>query len=620
MPDIRSNTVIKKHDMNFGVEIRQEGGVDFRLWAPDLRQVVLCLDGEGDERLLEMESQAEGWHRYFDEKSGPGTRYSFQIDDTLQVPDPASRCQPEGVHQASMVTDPRDWPWQDDDWRGRPLEEAVFYELHVGTFSRKGDYAGVEEKLDYLADLGVTAIQLMPIAAFAGGRNWGYDGVLPYAPAACYGPPEMLKSLIQAAHRRGIMVFLDVVYNHFGPEGNYLHLYASSFFTERYRTPWGAAIRFSGEGSHWVRRFFIENALYWLEEFHFDGLRLDAVHAINDPSEITFLDELAEAVNNGPGRERHIHLILENYDNEAKLLARDRNGKPRHYSAQWNDDIHHAMHILLTGESDGYYMDYADNPLAHLGRCLTEGFAYQGEISAWRQGKRRGSPSVGLPPAAFVNFLQNHDQIGNRAFGERLSVLVDKEPLRVMSAILLLAPQPPLLFMGQEWSCEQPFLYFCDFGDDLAPKVRDGRRQEFAGFAAFRDKRKLQKIPDPCAVETFEECRLDWSRSDEEKYRQWLALHRKLLLIRKNHIMPRLGRAAITGSFTEPAPRGIVVEWQLADASRLNLYANFSDRRISIVIPEAEPLYLSKNIKSSRGGLELGSWSAAVYLQPGEKK
>ncbi len=336
-------------------------------------------------------------------EAGIGSRYRFQIEDGLLVPDPASRLQPEGVHGVSVVTDPLAWHWRDGDWTGRPLREAVFYELHVGTFSAAGSYAGVRQRLDYLADLGVTAIELMPVAAFAGCRNWGYDGVLPFAPSSCYGSPDDLKQLVEAAHRKGMMVFLDVVYNHFGPEGNYLHLYASSFFTDRFDTPWGEAIRFSGPLCRWVRRFFIENALYWLEEFHFDGLRLDAVHAIFDDSQPDILEELATAVREGPGKGRQVHLVLENDGNEVRYLAREK-GRPSFYDAQWNDDAHHAMHVLISGETDGYYLDYAENPAARLGRCLAEGFAYQGEESAWRGGRRRGSPSAGLPPIAFVDF------------------------------------------------------------------------------------------------------------------------------------------------------------------------------------------------------------------------
>jgi maltooligosyltrehalose trehalohydrolase len=376
------------------------------------------------------------------------------------------------VHGASEVIDPGAFAWEDGDWNGRPWAEAVLYELHVGTFSPEGTFAGAQRRLDYLAELGVTAIELMPVGDFPGRCNWGYDGVLPFAPDASYGRPEDLKRLIQAAHRRGLMVLLDVVYNHVGPEGNYLHVYArDAFFTERHHTPWGAAVNFDGPGSELVRRFFVDNALYWLEEYHLDGLRLDAVHAILDDSPLHVLEEIAQAVREGPGRERALHLVLENDANQSRFLTRTAAGSPRWYDAQGNDDIHHALHAILTGERHGYYGDNADVPHRHLGRCLAEGFAHQGEASAYRGGEARGERSAHLPPGAFVGFLQNHDQVGNRAFGERLPVLAPPDALTLATAILLLAPSPPLLFMGEEHAAAVPFLYFCDFGPDLAAAV-----------------------------------------------------------------------------------------------------------------------------------------------------
>ncbi len=323
------------------------------------------------------------------QKPGPGSCYRFRIDGGLRVSDPASRYNPADVHGPSQVIDPCEFDWEDEGWRGRPWSEAVIYELHVGTFTLAGTFAGVKDRLDYLVDLGVTAIELMPVADFPGARNWGYDGVLPFAPESSYGHPEELKDLVQTAHQKGLMVFLDVVYNHFGPEGNYLHIYTPQFFSKRHSTPWGAAINFDGPGSRVVRDFFIHNALYWLTEYHFDGLRLDAVHAILDGSDPDILLELAEAVHRGPGKERHLHLVLENDQNAAHYFDRG-------YRAQWNDDIHHALHVLLTGETDGYYQDYADRPVGYIGRCLTEGFAYQGEPSSYRGGVPRGELSRDL--------------------------------------------------------------------------------------------------------------------------------------------------------------------------------------------------------------------------------
>jgi malto-oligosyltrehalose trehalohydrolase len=451
-----------------------------------------------------------GWFRRVAQSARPGTRYRYRIDGDLRVPDPASRWNPEDVHGPSEVVDPAGFDWHDDDWTGRPWQEAVIYELHVGTFSPEGTFAGVERRLDYLVDLGVTAIELMPVADFPGTRGWGYDGALLFAPEASYGRPEDLKRLVQAAHARGLMVFLDVVYNHFGPEGNFLHVYArEAFFTERHHTPWGAGINFDGPESRTVREFFVHNALFWLEEYRLDGLRLDAVHAIADDSPVHILRELAEAVRSGPGRGRRVHLVLENDANQARFLARLPSGEARWYDAQWNDDVHHALHVALAGERDGYYRDYAQDLLRQLGRCLAEGFAFQGEPSDYRDGEPRGEPSAHLPPAAFVNFLQTHDQVGNRAFGERLAALAEPDALAAAATVILLAPSPPLLFMGEEHAAPVPFLYFCDFGPDLARAVTAGRRQEFARFDRFADPAARSAIPDPNDPRTFQRSKLD---------------------------------------------------------------------------------------------------------------
>jgi len=399
----------RRHEMDFGAMVLGDGAVRFRLWAPAARHVGLCLDGAS--RPLPLTPASGGWFELTTRAAAHGTRYRYRIDDELLVPDPASRYNPQDVDGPSAVVDPFAFDWDDEDWLGRRWDEAVIYELHVGTFTREGTFAAIETKLDHLCELGVTALELMPIGDFSGTRGWGYDGVLPFAPDASYGDPAALKQLVAAAHRRGLMVFLDVVYNHFGPVGNYLPRYAPQFFTSRHRTPWGHAINFDGDDSRVVRDFFIHNALYWLDEFHLDGLRLDAVHAVRDDSVPHFLDELAATVRQRCAGGRHVHLILENDDNAAAFLARDADGTARRYTAQWNDDVHHSLHTCLTGERDGYYVDYADAPLEQLGRCLVAGFAYQGEYSSLR-GRRRGSSTAGLPLTAFVSFLQNHDQIG----------------------------------------------------------------------------------------------------------------------------------------------------------------------------------------------------------------
>jgi len=520
------------HRMPFGASVQDDGRVDFRLWAPGATRVDLCLDEHSVEAILPMTREADGWFSLAPEQAAPGNHYRYRIDGGLRVPDPASRFQPEDVHGPSQVVDPRSWRWTDLDWRGRPWEETVIYELHVGTFSAEGSFAAVMERLNYLADLGVTAIELMPIADFPGVRNWGYDGVLPFAPDSSYGRPEDLKALIQAAHGKGLMVFLDVVYNHFGPDGNYLHLYAPQFFTEHHQTPWGAAVNFDGPGSETVRRFFIHNAIYWLEEFHFDGLRLDAVDTIIDDSCPDILEELATAVHQRPGRARHVHLVLENDNNSVRYLSRDESGRPQHYTAQWNDDIHHAAHNLLTGESDGCYADYDDRPVWYLGRCLAQGFGYQGEPSVYRDGAARGTPSKTLPSTAFVSFVQNHDQAGNRPFGERIGSLSDPQHLRAVVSLLLLAPAPPLLFMGEEFAARQPFCFFCDFGPELAAAVSAGRRRGFARFKGFADLIGVASLPEPNDPATFHQSKLEWDGLSDAPHVDWLRFYRDLLKLR----------------------------------------------------------------------------------------
>jgi maltooligosyltrehalose trehalohydrolase len=566
----------RRHEMPFGAACLDDGGVRFRLWAPAARRVELCLAEEEGRVVLPMAAGPEGWFELVSDRARAGSCYGYRIDGADEVPDPASRFQPRGVHGLSQVVDPRTWSWRDGNWRGRPWEEAVIYEVHVGCFTPPGTLAALTARLDYLVELGVTALELMPLAAFPGRRNWGYDGVLPYAPADCYGAPEDLKLLVESAHQRQLMVLLDVVYNHFGPEGNYLHGYAPHFFTARHQTPWGDALNFAGAASSWVRRFFIENALYWLNEYHFDGLRLDAVHAIHDDSNPHLLVELAQEVRACCDPERRVHLILENDANQARYLGRDPAGRPRLYNAQWNDDWHHAAHVLATGETEGYYADYACSPLAQLGRCLSEGFAFQGEPSPFRRGQVRGEPSRELPPAAFVNFLQNHDQVGNRALGERLNRLAAPEVVRALSAVLLLAPSPPLLFMGQEWGATTPFLFFADFGPELARLVSEGRRREFADFAAFATPEQRRLIPDPEALETFAASVLVWDESQSPAGRQWLDFHRRLLALRRREIIPLVARLANgAAGWRTFADRGLQVVWPFGDGKEsLVLLAN----------------------------------------------
>jgi len=562
----------RKHEMPFGAECRQDGTVRFRLWAPKAASVAVRLPEL--ERDFPMSALQDGWFEVVTE-SRAGTQYQFKIDNQHSVPDPASRFQTSTVHGASEIIDPLAYEWRDTEWNVRPWEEAVIYELHVGTFSREGTFAGAEAKLDYLSELGITAVELMPLSSFPGERNWGYDGVLPYAPPRCYGRPEDLKHFIDAAHAKNLMVFLDVVYSHFGPDGNYLWLYAPQFFTNRHRTPWGQAINFDDPDSRIVRDYFIHNSLYWLEEYHFDGLRFDAVHAIADDSRPHILAELAETIRSKFANERHIHLILENDDNAVRYLRRDAEDNPFWYTAQWNDDIHHVLHVLLTGETDGYYSDYTDNPAQSLGRCLGEGYAYQGEPSAFRDGASRGEPSRELPPTCFVSFLQNHDQIGNRALGERIVSLSNPAAVRAAMAILLLAPSPPLLFMGEEFGAETPFLFFCDFASELADKVRDGRRAEFARFKQFRSPEAQARIPDPNDPETFLASKLDWVSFEQQHHCEWLQFYREVLTCRREKIMPRI-QNIVPGlaQYDVLGSRAVHVRWGLAKGGSLELITN----------------------------------------------
>jgi maltooligosyltrehalose trehalohydrolase len=600
--------------MPFGAQLRQ-GGVRFRLWAPGARRVEVMLHVGGEERSIAIQALPEGWFEVVTDAAQAGSLYRFRIDGEIQVADPASRFNPEDAQGPSAVVDPCAFAWPDGAWRGRPWHEAVVYELHVGTFSPEGSFAGVERRLDHLAELGVTVIELMPIADFPGARGWGYDGVLPYAPDAAYGTPADLKSLISAAHGRGLAVMLDVVYNHFGPEGNYLHRYAPGFFTDRRHTPWGSAINFDGPGSRTVRDFFIHNALYWLEEYHFDGLRFDAVHAITDESEPHIFKELAATLRAGPGSQRPIYLVLENRANEAHLLGAP--GAPDTCDAQWNDDVHHCLHVILTGESDGYYADYAERPHALLCRALAQGFAYQGEVSPYQGGRSRGEKSAHLPPTAFVSFLQNHDQIGNRAHGERLSELVKSDAARLAAAaVLLLAPAPPMLFMGEEWGALEPFPYFCDMSAELTVKIRQGRRREFARFGKFSD---AYELPDPASAATFEAAKLDWTRHAEARHAYWLEQYRRLLAIRQRDIVP-LVPLIRSGKCSQLKENGaFAVDWSLGDESLLHLLANLTPEAAPIVRRAAGRVIFATHpdIRGAVSDNELSPWSVTWLLERG---
>jgi maltooligosyltrehalose trehalohydrolase len=578
------------HVMPFGASVLAGGGVRFTLWAPGVDLVVLEHGFEAADAAHPMTRSADGWHRLELPTAQAGDSYRFRLPGGLCVPDPASRCNPCDVHGASQVVDPQAYAWRHDAWRGRPWEEAVIYELHIGTFTPEGTFAAAERRLAALAELGITAVELMPLADFPGQRNWGYDGVLQFAPHAAYGRPDELKSLVDAAHGHGLMMLIDVVYNHFGPEGNYLHGYCPQFFNPAHQTPWGAAINFDGDDSRTVRDFFVHNALYWVEEYRFDGLRMDAIHAIRDDSERGIIREICDALHAGPGRERQVHVVLENESNEASFLERDGQGQPLAGTAQWNDDLHHAVHVLATGETDGYYADYAEAPVSQFGRALAQGFIYQGQPSQFRHGEPRGEPSKHLPLAAFVSFLQSHDQVGNRALGERIHALGDLMMVRAACACVLLSPHVPMLFMGEEFAASTPFLYFCDFGPELADAVSHGRRSEFGRFAAFASEAAQARIPDPNAEATFLASKLRWEEREIAPHKDWLAEVRHLLLLRQRRLVPLLVGQQGAGRFHCEGEM-LRVAWTLGSKSgqrqdpRLHLLANFGHRPVSRVAP-----------------------------------
>ena len=580
----------------FGANLIGLDRTRFTLWAPDCAGVMLEIDGA---EKIPMRAGAGGWF-VAEAAVGAGTRYRFQVRPDLAVPDPASRAQETDVHGWSLVVDPRAYAWEHPAWRGRPWHEAVIVEVHAGAM---GGFAGVQAALPDIAGVGMTAVELMPVADFPGRHNWGYDGVLPYAPDRAYGKPEDLKRLIDTAHGLGLMVLLDVVYNHFGPEGNYLGAYASAFFRDNASTPWGAAIDFRRPE---VRGFFIDNAIYWLLEYRFDGLRLDAVHAIRDRD---FLLEFAGKVRDAAEPGRHVHLVLENDENDAGLLRTAPEGPG--YDAQWADDTHHALHVLLTGERAGYYGDYPE-PATALARALGEGFAYQGEPSRYREGRHRGTASGHLPPTALVIFLQNHDQIGNRALGGRLGALVEADALRAATLLLLLGPQIPLLFMGEAWGETRPFLFFTDYADELAEAVREGRRREFARFAEFADPDARARIPDPNDLATFHRSIPTPAAERTAEQAAWLDLHARLLTLRAGQIVPHLPGCRAIGASAVGAT-AVRAAWRLGNGSRLTIAANFG--RIPVEVEPGEGVLLASVPEAAFREGRLAARSAAAWVE-----
>jgi maltooligosyltrehalose trehalohydrolase len=599
-------------ETRWGAQLQDDGSAAFRLWAPAVDQLKLRLEG----RELPMEPHGDGWFELAVNGVEPGTAYSFVLPDGMAVPDPASRAQGSDVHGPSLLLG-AGFDWQSAGWCGRPWEEAVVYELHPGTFSPEGDFDGIRRRLDRLAEVGFTAIELMPVAQFSGNRGWGYDGVLPYCAHSAYGGAAGLKRLVDAAHQRGLMIILDVVYNHFGPDGNYLGVYAPDFFDPDRHTPWGPGIRFEQRA---VRDFFLDNPIFWLEEFRFDGLRFDAIDQIKDPTHPPILEQMARRIR-AELPDRHIHLTTEDERNIVALHPRDAENRPQLFSAEWNDDFHHAAHCVATGEDAAYYAAFADDPVGHLIRSLAEGFCYQGEAYGPWKGKPRGVPSAGQPPLAFVDFLQNHDQIGNRAFGERLTALADAEVIELLTAVLLLNPQIPLVFMGEEYGETRPFLFFTDFHGDLAKAVRDGRRREFSGFAAFGEE-KAQQIPDPNEASTFEASKLDWTAADTEVGGRRLDLFRNLLALRKQYIVPHLAAMRSMQAHAERLDeKAFTVRW-IMGGTTLSIYANFGDAAVAARGEAAmsAPVYESRAgvVDGLRGG-ELQARSVAVSTAPAQE-
>ncbi|NIF03256.1 malto-oligosyltrehalose trehalohydrolase [Pantoea sp. Acro-805] len=550
----------RSFEKSWGAEIKADGSVLFRLWAPGQQQITLRI-AEGDHP---MHAMGEGWYELQLSDIAHGTPYHYLLADGTLVPDPASRAQQSAVNGPSLVIDPRHYVWQHPNWRGRPWEETVVYELHIGTFTPEGTFQAAIKKLPELKALGITMIEVLPVSQFGGTRGWGYDGVLLYAPQASYGSPDDFKAFVDAAHAHGLSVVLDIVLNHFGPEGNYLPLLAPAFFHQERMTPWGAGIAYDVDAA---RRYIIEAPLYWLQEFHLDGLRFDAIDQIEDSSSKHALIEIAERIRRDI-TDRPIHLTTEDCRNVTFLHPRDKQGNAPLFTGEWNDDFHNAIHVFATGETHAYYQDFADVPEKLIARILTEGFAYQGEISP-QSGQRRGVPSAGQPPVAFVDFIQNHDQVGNRAQGDRLITLAGTERTKVLLATLLLSPHIPLLFMGEEFGETNPFLFFTDFHGDLAKAVREGRAREFTGHAGHDS-----DVPDPNDEQTFIRSKLDWNKPHSVEGKAWLAFTQSLLQLRQRHIVPLLGSAAgHSGKVVKTAKGFVAVSWSFP-AGELSIALN----------------------------------------------
>jgi maltooligosyltrehalose trehalohydrolase len=569
-----------------GCTVLGGGRAEFLVWAPRAEKVELHIV-EPDERRIGMRPAGRGYHHIETERVAPGSLYFFRPDNRADRPDPASRLQPLGVHGPSAVVDPN-FDWSDAGWRGLPLEDYLLYEIHVGAFTPEGTLDAIVERLDDLRDLGVTAIELMPLAQFPGTRNWGYDGVHPFAVQASYGGPHALRRVVDACHRRGMAVVLDVVYNHLGPEGNYLSEFGP-YFTDRYRTPWGEAVNFDGPWSDEVRRYFIDNALAWTTDFHIDALRLDAVHAIVDPSARPFLEELGARVHERAAElGRRVQVFAESDRNDARLVREpDRGGLG--LDGSWNDDFHHAIHALLTGERNGYYLDFGT--VGDLARALQENFVYSGQYSAYRR-RSHGNSARDIPAGRFVVFAQNHDQVGNRMLGERLSTLASFEDLKLAAGLTLLSPFLPLLFMGEEYGDTAPFLYFVSHNDrDLIEAVRRGRREEFAAFGW------PGAPPDPQAESTFLRSKIGWQLRSARPNNTLCRFHRELIRLRRSLPAPAGKAAEKLRAIAREGEKTLMIFRSLGQSEAFMAF-HFGDAAACIALP-AEPGVWEKEFDSA---------------------
>jgi len=589
--------------MGLGASLR-DGAATFRVWAPNCRTVDVLVDGGPPQPMTAGE---DGIFELGMKRVRAGARYQYRLDGARYRPDPVSRWQPEGVHGPSVVVDPDDFPWSDQGFRGHALADLVLYELHVGTFTKAGTFEGAIAQLDPLVELGVTAIELMPVAEFPGSRNWGYDGAHLYAPQSTYGGPRGLRRLVDACHARGLSVFLDVVYNHLGPEGNYLAEFGP-YFTDRYKTPWGRAVNFDGPDAAGVRRHFVDNARMWVRDFHLDGLRLDAIHSIFDASPRHILSEVAAAVREEAARlGRPGHVMAESHDNDRAIVTPEAAGGLG-LDAVWADDFHHALHVRLTGETTGYYVDFADQ--RHLPRALAEGFAFQGEPSGYF-GRPRGTPSADVEGERFVFFTQNHDQVGNRAAGDRLGTIVPFEAAKLAAALLLVAPALPLLFMGEEYGETAPFQFFTSFLDPaLAGAVRTGRAAEFSRFEW------KGTIPDPQAPDTFVRSRLNPTLAGAPRHRGLREFYRAWLTLRRQH--PALGARgkALTRAALDETGSVLTVDRGGPSGEALRCVANLTGKPQAWTAPP-RALLLLDSADPRFGGPErarpLEPWQVLLY-------